>query len=104
MISMKSVQMSVGSMVLVLLIAAGVGTPAAGDTKATPDASQAKISQEQAQKLALAKVPGTVKEAELEHESGKLVWSFDITKSGTGEVMDVEIDAQTGEILKIEKD
>jgi len=42
--------------------------------------SQAKVVRADAEKTALAKVPGgTVKEGEIEKEDGKLIWSFDLT-------------------------
>ncbi len=42
--------------------------------------AKAKIARADAEKTALAQVPdGTVKEAEIEKEHGKLIWSFDIT-------------------------
>jgi uncharacterized membrane protein YkoI len=47
---------------------------------------------------------GKVKEAELEREHGKLVWSFDIATADSRHVMDVEIDAETGAVLEVEKD
>ncbi len=88
---------------LTVLAGTVAGAALAGESKAPPNAADAKISQDQAEKIALAKVPGDVKEAELEKENGRLVWSFDIAQAGSG-VMDVEIDAQTGEVLKVEKD
>ena len=56
---------------------------------ATPGARPTKlaaptIAQEDAQAVALADVPGgTVQSAELERESGELVWSFDKYRSLT---------------------
>ena len=90
---------------LLLLGGFEFGTALASDSKPAPTAAEAKISQEQAEKIALAKVPGgRVKEAELEREHGKLVWSFDIATADSRQVMDVEIDAETGAVLEIEKD
>ncbi len=66
-------------------------------------AAQAKISKETAQASALAKVPGgTVKDAELEKEKGKLIWSFDITVAGSPDIKEVAVDAITGEVLAVE--
>src|SRR5437763_198886 len=46
--------------------------------------AKAKVSKEDAEKTALAQVPnGMVKEAELEKEKGKLIWSFDIATPGS---------------------
>src|SRR5438128_2746885 len=49
--------------------------------------AQAKVSKADAEKTALAKVPGgTIKEGELEKEKGKLIWSFDIATPGTKDI------------------
>ena len=46
-------------------------------------ASQVKISRAAAEKIAVAREPGTIKEGELEKEHGKMIYSFDIqTSSG----------------------
>ena len=48
----------------------------------------------------MKEVPGKIKEAELEREDGKLIYSFDIsTKEG---IKEVQIDALTGTVLKVE--
>ena len=61
-------------------------------------ASQAKISRADAEKIALAKEPGTIKEGELEKEHGKVIYSFDIqTRSG---VHEVNVDAVTGKVVE----
>src|SRR5437763_5031909 len=42
--------------------------------------AQAKVTKAEAEKIALAKVPGgTIQEGELEKEKRKLIWSFDIS-------------------------
>ena len=67
--------------------------------------AQAKISKEQAQQTALAKAPGgTVKEAELEKEKGKLIWSFDITTPDSKDITEVNVDAITGDVVGVEKE
>ena len=66
-------------------------------------ASRAKVSRTQAEATALKKAPGgTVKEAELEEENGKLVWSFDIARSGTRNITEVHVDAITGKVIATE--
>jgi uncharacterized membrane protein YkoI len=55
-----------------------------------------------AAKLALAKVPGTIVESELEKENGRLVWEVDI-KTDDGKRFEVEIDALTGEVIESEE-
>lgn len=65
--------------------------------------AQARISKEQAQQTALAKAPGgTVKEAELEKEKGKLIWSFDIATPGSKDITEVGVDAISGEVVSVE--
>ena len=65
--------------------------------------SRAKITKAEAQKTALAKAPdGTVKEAELEEEHGKLIWSFDIARPGTKNITEVNVNAITGKIVSVE--
>jgi uncharacterized membrane protein YkoI len=67
--------------------------------------AQAKITKADAEKIALGKAPGgTVKEAELEMENGKLVWSFDFTTPGTKNITEVLVDAKTGAVVSVEKE
>lgn len=65
--------------------------------------AEAKVSRADAEKAALAKVPGgTIKEGELEKEKGKLIWSFDISTPGTSDIKEVQVDAVTGAVISIE--
>jgi hypothetical protein len=62
--------------------------------------AKAKISKDEAQQIALAKVPnGSIKEGELEFEEGVLIWSFDIATPGTGNTTEVNINAVTGKVV-----
>lgn len=63
---------------------------------------EAKISMKKARGIALKKVPGKVSSAELERENGKLIYSFDIKTKDTSGVMEVNVDASNGEIVKVE--
>jgi hypothetical protein len=61
---------------------------------------QAKITPEQATQTALAKVPGgQVREAELEQEHGRLVYSFDIEVPKQKGVEEVQVDARSGKVV-----
>ena len=72
---------------------------AAEETQAELKA-QAKITQTEAEKTALAKVPdGKIKAAELEKEHGKLIWSFDISMSKSKNITEIQVDAKTGKIV-----
>ena len=67
--------------------------------------AEAKVARADAEKIALGKVPnGTVKEAELEKEHGKLIWSFDLTTPDTKDITEVAVDAITGDVVSVEKE
>ncbi len=66
-------------------------------------AKKAKISPEQARKIATDKVAGTIIEEELERENGKLVYSIEI-RDANQKVFDVEVDAKTGAIVNVEQE
>ena len=78
---------------------------------ATPDCkeskpglkAQAKITCEHAHRTAMTKVnkAAQVKSSELEMENGKLVYSFDIKEPGKDGIEEVQIDAQTGEVVSV---
>jgi uncharacterized membrane protein YkoI len=59
------------------------------------------LTRAQAQKIALAKAPGTVESAELEKEHGKLVWSFDIKTSKTA-ITEILVNANDGSIVAVQ--
>jgi uncharacterized membrane protein YkoI len=68
-------------------------------------AAKARISKDNAEKTALAKVPnGTIKEAEIEKEKGKLQWSFDVVTPDTKDITEVNVDAMTGDVISVEKE
>jgi hypothetical protein len=88
------------SLALSLLLLFAIALSAiASDKKESKKAlkKEAKITMKQASETALQAVPGKIKEAELEREDGKLVYSFDIkTKGG---IKEVHIDAIDGKVL-----
>ncbi|EPD53829.1 hypothetical protein HMPREF1210_00652 [Paenisporosarcina sp. HGH0030] len=63
----------------------------------------AKISSKEAEAIALKKVPGTVKESELEEEDGVLIYGFEV-QTTSGDVKDVKVNAKNGDIFKVEND
>lgn len=64
---------------------------------------RATFSPESAIKIALARVPGgTITEAELEEEDGRLLYSFEIKVAGKAGEEEVQVDATTGEVVKQE--
>jgi uncharacterized membrane protein YkoI len=88
-----------------IALAGGLASCATDAQKEAKLQAEAKVSRAEAEKIALTKVPGgTVKEAELEKEKGKLVWSFDIATPGTKDITEVQVDALNGEVVAIEKE
>jgi len=65
------------------------------------DRASIKFTLADARKVALQRVPGKVTDAELEKEHGRLQYAIEIV-TPEGKSFDVEIDAITGEVLKVE--
>src|SRR5260370_17022689 len=83
-----------------LLLSLVAWSLALGTTVSAAPGDQAKISKQEAEKIALARVPdGTIKSAELETENGKLIWSFDIARPTTPNITDIQVDAKNGQIV-----
>ena len=78
----------------ILAVLAVAGLSAAATLRAeTPDSAlqaQAKLTEAQARRIALDKVPlGTVQSSELEQEGGRLIWSLDVTSFDSTDVTEV---------------
>ena len=67
-------------------------------------AAAAKISENEAEKIALKEYNGKVVDREYAMENGKPVYEFDIYVAKKGHEYEVEVDAVTGEILEVEKE
>lgn len=81
----------------------GCASEKSEQTKQAELEAQAKITRADAQQTALQQVPnGTVKEAEIEKEHGKLIWSFDIAVPDSKDIKEVAVDALTGQVVSIE--
>jgi hypothetical protein len=95
------------SIVAAGLVLAGFGcaTEKEDEGNAAKLEAAAKITRADAEKIALARVPGgTIKEGGIEKEKGKVLWSFDIATPGTSDITEVQVDAQTGNILAVDKE
>jgi uncharacterized membrane protein YkoI len=76
------------------------GTTLATDNSQTSPSLHARITRAQAEKAALAKVPGgKVKSAKLARENGQPIWSIDIVTPLTKKIAAVQVDAQSGKVL-----
>lgn len=64
---------------------------------------RAKISEDSALKIAIARVPGARAQAvELENEHGRLIWSWDLKIEGKAGIEEVNVDALDGHIVVVE--
>ena len=61
----------------------------------------ARISEPEARKIALARVPGEVKSEELEREHHRIVYSYDIKREGKPGVEEVQVNAINGKIVSV---
>ena len=66
-------------------------------------AGSAKITADEARNAALAAVPGTAGEVELENENGNVVYGVEITDA-SGATYDIKVDAGNGTVLAQEAD
>ncbi|WP_429845070.1 PepSY domain-containing protein [Brevibacillus sp. FIR094] len=64
---------------------------------------QVKISVEQAKKIALAKVNGTIKSIKLDEDDNHYVYEVEV-KTAKGQEVDLEISATTGAVLDVDWD
>lgn len=92
-------------MALAGVLLAGCSTENHKESRQAKYMAEAKVSKEDALATAMANVPnGTVKEAELEKEHGKLIWSFDIATPDSRDITEVNVDAITGKVVSTDKE
>ncbi|GJL77738.1 MAG: hypothetical protein NPINA01_07270 [Nitrospinaceae bacterium] len=65
--------------------------------------TQAKVSLNKAIEIALQQIPGNVVSVEFENDDGQTVWEVEVLAKNS-EVNELKIDANSGEILKHEKE
>jgi len=84
-------------------LAAIVASPAMAQDRTVKASlkAQARISEDSARVIALSKVASgsTIRESELEHEKGTVVWSFDIKEPGKSGVAEVLVSALDGHVV-----
>ncbi len=86
-----------------LLLTTLIALPLAGGSYAILSAAEPAIGEAEARAIALAEIAGEVYEYELERENGKALYEYEI-KTSDGEMVEIEIDGETGEILEIDRD
>lgn len=60
--------------------------------------AEAKISEDSARALALAKIPGGIEAVELKRENGALVWIWDVKIKGKRGITEVWVNAVDGKV------
>ena len=100
---MKDVRFSTA---LAMLLALALAVPALAATKhTTKHRTTARVTMAKARRTALERVPGgIVKTSALEHEGGKLIYSFDIAEKGKSGVQEVKVDAKTDSVLSVDQE
>jgi uncharacterized membrane protein YkoI len=90
-----------------LMLAVGTlttGEAYSGEKKSKVEmAATAKVTIDEAIKIASEKVSGKVIEAELEKKHDKLVWEVEVVTT-ENKVMEVHIDAETGAVIDVEEE
>ena len=84
----------------------GIGSYAVADGKKSNDplaVTQVPISQDQAVNIALQSVPGTVRATDFDNDNEGMLWDIEIIDS-TGQAFDVEINANTGDVVSQKAD
>ena len=94
------------SLSLALLLGTAAAHPADSSCKEAREglARRAKVSCAEARKAALAALGKTkmrIRSAELEEENGKLVYSFDVERTGLSGIDEVQIDAGSGQVVSV---
>ena len=106
---LKNQNMNAKTSILTILITGallgGLGGCASEKEQAAALETKAKVTRSEAERIALAKVPnGAIKEGGIEEEKGRVIWSFDIATPGAKDITEVAVDAQTGEVVAIDKE
>ena len=75
--------------------------PAMAAAQAPPQPPVAKVSEAEATKIALERIPGKANKVEIERKRGKNVYVIEV-KTADGDEKDVLVDIETGEIVGTE--
>ena len=85
---------------LALGLAGAASVAAARNVSADALKAQARVTEADARATAVRAVGGgSIQTGELEIENRKLVWSFDIKRPGSKDVVEVQVDARNGRIV-----
>jgi uncharacterized membrane protein YkoI len=91
--------------ILAITAALGMSHGFAAEPSQAALMAEARVTQAEATKTALAKEPkGVVKSAELQREHGRLIWSLDLAQPAKSGMTEVQVDALTGKIVSLKKE
>jgi uncharacterized membrane protein YkoI len=99
-----------GAVLAAIVVIGGAGTMALMTANASDgpcqgvDAATLPISNEQAQSIAVAQVAGAVREIKLDCENSRTIYEVEVQPQAGGRQMEIEIDATSGAVLKVEAD
>lgn len=83
--------------------AIGVGANSIAGDKNLENTGSA-ISMDEAKKIALHEAGGKLKGIELEKDDGRLIYEIELISDEKGRKVDIDIDAKTGKIIKVDQD
>jgi len=86
----------------VVLLGGALGVGAFSETTQGKDSEL--ISMKKAEEIAVNEVGGVVESIELEKDDGRLKYEIDLRDENGNDDIDVDIDAKTGEIIKVDRD
>ena len=98
--TMKTKTILCGALAVGLL--AGCASEKSEQTKQARLEAKAKIARADAKNRPATGAQWHVKEAEIEKEHGRLIWSFDIAVPDSKNIKEVAVDALTGQVVAVE--
>ncbi|MFK4997303.1 PepSY domain-containing protein [Bacillus sp. N9] len=89
----------IASVIGSVIFGGAIGANAISNTKPEAEVPNSTISMEKAAEIAKSEVEGIIKSVELDEENGRDIYEVEFTNN-----VDVEVDAVTGEIVKVDRD
>ncbi|MBS4208458.1 PepSY domain-containing protein [Bacillus sp. FJAT-50079] len=90
----------IASVIGCVIFGGAIGANAISNTNSQVKEANSKISLEKAAEIAKNEVGGIVESVELDKENGRLIYEVDFVEDD----LDVDIDAVTGEVVKVDRD
>lgn len=107
MVNKKAIIASVATLVILggaIGVGAATNSKTNAENKINPTEKSTIISAEEAAEVAVKETGGTIKSIEFEKDDGYLVYEVEVVKDGYDDDIEIEIDAVTGSVTKMEDD